>query len=128
MAKLLPFLEIQDELGPVLELESLLAACALSTDLRGGLSMPMPYPVAGRRVRLGVLAGSAASRPCCPGRRGHAAWPADAVLVATSTISGSRVIAQYLFPFTSTINPRDPKSTWHGVRAPGADAETVVFA
>jgi glucan phosphoethanolaminetransferase (alkaline phosphatase superfamily) len=87
-----------------------------------------PYPEPGRRTRLAVLACAAASCFALPPATWLRAWPANALLVATSTASGSRAIAQYLFPFTSSINPRDPKASWHGARVPGAPAsETVVF-
>jgi glucan phosphoethanolaminetransferase (alkaline phosphatase superfamily) len=87
-----------------------------------------PFPKAGPRARLVLLACGVALAARIPAATWLRAWPANAALVATSAATGSRTLEQYLFPFASGVNPRDPKATWHGTRTPKAPpAESVVF-
>jgi glucan phosphoethanolaminetransferase (alkaline phosphatase superfamily) len=79
-------------------------------------------------VRAGVLAITAALALAVPGTSWLRAWPIDGLLVVTTTLSNSRVMAQYLFPASTTVNPRNPRARWNAARVEGAPAqETVVL-
>ena len=82
----------------------------------------------GRLAQLGVLAGTVALACAVPAATWVRSWPTDGVLVVASTVADSRALSQYLFPATSSVDPRDPKATWNASRVAGAPAdETVVF-
>ena len=82
----------------------------------------------GRLAQLGVLAGTIALACAVPAATWVRSWPIDGVLVVASTVADSRALSQYLFPATSSVDPRDPKATWNASRVAGAPAdETVVF-
>ena len=88
----------------------------------------VPGRVAGRAVRWGVLAATAALALAVPRTSWLRAWPLDGVLVVATALSNSPVMAQYLFPNSSTVDPRDPAARWNASRVPGALAsETVVL-
>jgi len=88
----------------------------------------VPYPEAGRRVRLACLASCAALATMLPAEAWLRAWPANALLAVLSSVSGSPVFEQNRIPLVAKASPRDPRATWHGVRAPAAAPdETVVF-
>ena len=81
-----------------------------------------------RGVRLAVGAVTLAAALVLPATTWLRAWPIDGVLVAATSVTGSRVMAQYLFPASSTLDPRDPGASWHAARRAGGPArETVVF-
>jgi glucan phosphoethanolaminetransferase (alkaline phosphatase superfamily) len=81
-----------------------------------------------RWTLLGVLAGSLVLAVALPRTTWLRAWPLDGVLVLATSATQSRVMAQYLFPASSTVNPRDPASNWRGSRRRGAPLdETVVL-
>ena len=81
-----------------------------------------------RLVRLGVLAASVVLVVALPGSTWLRAWPLDGVLTVATSATGSRVMAQYLFPTSSTVDPRDPAAHWRASRVAGAPAdETVVL-
>ncbi len=81
-----------------------------------------------RRLRFGVLGGTIALGCALPGATWIRSWPINGVLVVASTVMDSSRLTQYLFPATSSVNPRDPKATWNASRIASAPAaETVVF-
>jgi len=81
-----------------------------------------------RAVRLGVAAVTLVLALALPATTWLRAWPIDGLLVAATGATQSRVMAQYLFPASSTVDPRDPMASWHASRRPDASAdETVVF-
>ena len=81
-----------------------------------------------RWVRLGVLAGTLVLAIALPRTTWLRAWPLDGVLVGATSAMRSSVMAQYLFPASSTVDPRDPTSSWRGARKNDAPAdETVVL-
>ena len=81
-----------------------------------------------RPVQLGLFAGTVVLAVAVPGTTWLRAWPVDGILVVASAITNSRLMAQYLFPASSTIDPRNPNATWKASRVAGApNAETVVF-
>ena len=81
-----------------------------------------------RSVQLAILAGTVALAIAVPGTTWLRAWPVDGILVVASAVTNSRVMAQYLFPASSTVDPRNPNATWKASRVAGASAaETVVF-
>ena len=82
----------------------------------------------GRLAQLGVLAGTIALGCAVPAATWVRSWPIDGVLVVASAVADSHALSQYLFPGTSSVDPRDPKATWNASRVPGAaTTETVVF-
>jgi len=88
----------------------------------------VPYLEAGRRVRIALVALGAALAFVLPAETWLRAWPANALLTAASSVSGAQVFAQVGIPLVAKASPRDPRATWHGVRAPAAAPdETVVF-
>ena len=81
-----------------------------------------------RWVRPGVLAVTLALAFALPGTTWLRAWPVDAVLMVATSATRSGVMAQYLFPASSTVNPRDPSSHWRSARRTQAPAdETMVL-
>lgn len=82
----------------------------------------------GGAVQLGVGAVTLVLAVVLPATTWLRAWPIDGLLVAVTGASQSRVMAQYLFPASSTLDPRDPRASWHAARrADGRGSETVVF-
>ncbi|MBW8757152.1 MAG: sulfatase-like hydrolase/transferase [Burkholderiales bacterium] len=80
------------------------------------------------RTRVAVFALTAGAAVAVPPTTWLRAWPVNGVLVLATTVSNSRVMAQYLFPDSSTVNPRNPAARWNATRVPGAPAsETVVL-
>jgi glucan phosphoethanolaminetransferase (alkaline phosphatase superfamily) len=81
-----------------------------------------------RAVQLAVGAVTLVLALVLPAATWLRGWPIDGVLVAVTSVTESRVMAQYLFPASSTLDPRDPAASWHAVRrADGPASETVVF-
>ena len=79
-------------------------------------------------VRLGVLAATLALAFVLPGTTWLRAWPVNGLLVIATSATQSRVMAQYLFPSSSTVDPRDPTASWRGSRKSDAPTdETVVL-
>jgi hypothetical protein len=70
----------------------------------------------GRRAWAAVVVGLAIAAVLAPAAVWPRAWPADAILVATSAGLDSRALSQFIFPVSSTVNPRAP-----GGRAGGRD-------
>jgi glucan phosphoethanolaminetransferase (alkaline phosphatase superfamily) len=83
--------------------------------------------VSRRKVAL-VVIGTAALVLAMPIAIWLRAWPMNALLVLASAIPDSPVLADHLFPVSSTINPRSPSARWNAVRATRtAEAESFVF-
>ena len=55
------------------------------------------------------------------------AWPLNAILVAVSAATDSQSLVAALQPALSTVDPRDPKATWHGRATGTAARQTLVF-
>jgi glucan phosphoethanolaminetransferase (alkaline phosphatase superfamily) len=88
----------------------------------------VPGRAAGFRTRVAVFALTAAAAAVVPPTTWLRAWPVNGALVVATTVSNSRVMAQYLFPDSSTVDPRNPASRWNASRVAGAPAsETVVL-
>lgn len=105
-----------------------LAGCAALAALCWACWRFVPGRPRRRWVRTGVLAATAAIALAVPGTAWLRAWPIDGILVVATTLTNSPVMAQYLFPGSSTVNPRNPQARWNATRVAGAPAqETVVL-
>ena len=81
-----------------------------------------------RVVQWGVLAITALLVLFLPRTSWLRAWPLDGILVVATSVSNSEVMSQYLFPESTTLNPRNPDATWSASRIAGTEPqETVVL-
>jgi glucan phosphoethanolaminetransferase (alkaline phosphatase superfamily) len=113
-------------LGAAVLLAGLCGLTARSTAWLYSSQLPRRPP--SRTSVVALMLASAALVVLAPTAIWVRVWPTDAALVAASALTNSRVLAQYLFPISATINPRDPAARWHARRLPGADAQaSVVF-
>lgn len=113
-------LEVWTELHPHLAAAAALAlGCAGLAWLCRRLCRPLPKF---RRRAVVVAVGTLLLAAIMPGAGWFRVWPVNAALVLSSSFIGTGAVSMYLFPDSSTTNPRNPAARWGGAQQRTVDS------